>query len=137
MHVDFKITVWERVDVPEQFKELVTEKLQDGTIQNANDLIELMSGDSCSSEQLVDTCEQLTPSENTHNATIELWDRVEGPENKDPLKITWDNTYTTYRTEDGHLKADCQQCEGSEHLQILLDNGHCQACELLMNSNQN
>jgi hypothetical protein len=36
----------------------------------------------------------------------------------------------TYQTEDGHTKADCPQCEASEHIEILKKYGKCEICYL-------
>jgi len=36
----------------------------------------------------------------------------------------------TYITEDGHTKADCPECEASEHIQILEEHGVCEICQL-------
>jgi|TARA_R110000851_G_C13055160_1_gene563474 hypothetical protein len=36
----------------------------------------------------------------------------------------------TYKTEDGHIKADCLKCEGSEHIDYLEEHGKCQLCLL-------
>jgi len=34
----------------------------------------------------------------------------------------------TYETEDGHIKADCPICEGEEHIDFLMEHGHCGSC---------
>lgn len=36
----------------------------------------------------------------------------------------------TYKTEDGHIKANCPICEGSEHIDYLQEYKKCQLCEL-------
>ena len=38
--------------------------------------------------------------------------------------------YKTYQTEDGHTKADCPECEASEHIAILEEHGKCEICQI-------
>jgi hypothetical protein len=71
MKVDFKITTWETVKVPQDMEAEVLSKLESGEITTANDLCELLD---CSSEKIHDVDEQMTPEENGGNSTIEVQD---------------------------------------------------------------
>ena len=42
MEVDFKITTWERIVVPDEYKEIVVEKIKSGEIENGNQLYEFI-----------------------------------------------------------------------------------------------
>lgn len=79
MHVDFKITIWERVEIPEEFEEEILEKIKDGTIASANDLFGYQPKDGkgyldLDCEKLDDTSEQMTVEENGGCSVVEVWD---------------------------------------------------------------
>ena len=40
------------------------------------------------------------------------------------------NIMKTYQTEDGHTKTDCPICEGSEHVDLIEEEGRCELCIL-------
>lgn len=90
MKADFKVTAWERVtvgEVSDAIKELLKAKFADGTISNADELIEF-----CESEDIpygyggiVEGSEvQMKPEENSGFATIEF----DGDEERD---FIWEN----------------------------------------------
>ena len=74
MQVDFKITTWERITVPQELQEAVIKAIANESITNADDLIE-MFGDDCFYEGiLTDVSQQMSIDENDGNATIEVLD---------------------------------------------------------------
>ena len=85
MHVDFKTTIWERVEIPKEHEEEILEKIKDGTITSANTLFNYQPKDGkgyldLDCEKLGDTSEQMTVEENGGCSTIEVWeDNIDGP----------------------------------------------------------
>lgn len=82
MHVDFKVTTWERhtLDTDELSEEDINEikrKIKEGIITNGNDLIEEV-GSSHGCETLYDVEEQMTVKANGGAATIELFEDNNG-----------------------------------------------------------
>ena len=73
MKVDFKITIWERVRVPDNLSEEVLSKLKSGEISSSEDLYNFLE-DGFESEFLLETGEQLLITENDGQATIEVVD---------------------------------------------------------------
>ena len=72
MQIDFKITTWERITVPQELQEAVTKAIANEEITCSDDLIE-MFGDDCFNEGILsDVSQQMTIEENDHNATIEV-----------------------------------------------------------------
>jgi len=72
MQIDFKITTWERISVPQELQEAVTKAIASEEITCADDLFE-MFGDDCFNEGIIDdTSEQMTIEENDDNPTIEV-----------------------------------------------------------------
>ena len=72
MQIDFKITTWERITVPQELQEAVTKAISSEEITCADDLIE-MFGDECFNEGILsDVSQQMTIEENDGNATIEV-----------------------------------------------------------------
>jgi hypothetical protein len=72
MQIDFKITAWERITIPQELEQEVIKAIQNEEITNADDLIE-MFGDDCFYEGiLTDVNQQMSIEENDHNATIEI-----------------------------------------------------------------
>lgn len=86
MNVDFKVTTWERVSVPDELKDAVLEALNNGRIQTSNDLINFLDDRDSHGEYsiIAEVEEQMTPEENGGQATIE----VEGESYDKPL---WKN----------------------------------------------
>lgn len=72
MYIDFKVTMWERVQVPEGMEDLFLNKLKEGKITSASDMWEYSLELDC--EPLIDTGEQMTVEENGNCATIEAID---------------------------------------------------------------
>lgn len=81
MHVDFKITTWERINVPEEKEEEVLKLMQSGEIETGADLADYLGG--CDIEHLLEVDEYMTPEENGGFSTIELYQNNE---------MTWQNT---------------------------------------------
>ena len=72
MQVDFKITTWERISIPQELGLKVIKAIQNEEITSADDLIE-MFGDDCFNEGILsDVSQQMTIEENDDNATIEI-----------------------------------------------------------------
>jgi uncharacterized paraquat-inducible protein A len=46
------------------------------------------------------------------------------------LEALGEEEMRTYITEDGHTNADCPKCEGSEHIDILEEDGQCLLCSV-------
>jgi hypothetical protein len=95
MHIDFKITTWERVEIPKGMEREIFSKIEDGTISSANGLFSFTPTDGSgyldlTCEKLEDTDEQMTPEENGGCSTIEVWEQVTVKDNK-PMQCTWQN----------------------------------------------
>ena len=72
MQIDFKITTWERISVPQELEKQVIKAIQNEEITSADDLIE-MFGDDCFNEGIIsDVSQQMSIEENDDNATIEI-----------------------------------------------------------------
>jgi len=72
MQIDFKITTWERITIPQELEQEVIKAIQNEEITSADDLIE-MFGDECFNEGILsDVSQQMSIEENDHNATIEI-----------------------------------------------------------------
>ena len=91
MHVDFKVTTWERVEIPEEHKEKVKQAIKNGKVESANDLFNLDLEMQLDCEMLQDTSEQLTVDENKGCSTIEIWENDSLDGNRNPMKMTWQN----------------------------------------------
>ena len=79
MKVDFKITTWERVEVPEEFQAQIIKGLEDGTITSSNDIFaitdDLNDGNGgCNYSIIAEVEEQMTVEENGGCSTIEVVD---------------------------------------------------------------
>lgn len=73
-HIDFKITIWERVTVDDDMVPDVIERIKNGSITCSNDLIdegEYYDG------ILYDSSEQMTVEENDNQSTIEVYEKNE------------------------------------------------------------
>jgi hypothetical protein len=72
MQIDFKITTWERITIPQELEQEVLKAIQNEEISSADDLIE-MFGDECFNEGILsDVNQQMSIEENDYNATIEV-----------------------------------------------------------------
>jgi predicted HAD superfamily phosphohydrolase len=96
MHIDFKITTWERVEIPNENKKEVMSRLEDETIESANDLFnyQLKEDDSfmnLTHEKLDNVSDQMTIDENNGCSTIEVWD-YDDEDTNNPMDLVWDNT---------------------------------------------
>lgn len=91
MHIDFKVTTWERVEIPEGKEKEVLSKIKDGSISSGNDLFDLFNDDgNLTCDKLDDTDEPMTPEENGGSSTMEVWEQVTLEGNK-PMECTWNN----------------------------------------------
>ena len=74
MQIDFKITTWERITIPQELQEQVIKGILNEEITCSDDLYEMFS-DECFYEGILsDVSQQMTIEENDHNATIEVLD---------------------------------------------------------------
>ena len=81
MHIDFKVTIWERICVPKPLQQKVKELIKKGHFKSADDLYHWLDDINDDEEQkeifknemLFDTTEQLTPEENNGEPTIEAF----------------------------------------------------------------
>ena len=72
MQIDFKITTWERITVPQELEQEVIKAIASEEITCADDLFE-MFGDECFNEGILsDVSQQMSIEENDDNATIEI-----------------------------------------------------------------
>lgn len=71
MHVDFKITTWERVEIPEGMEEQVLKAIKEGKIVSANDIWNEAYHEELDCIKL-DIEEQMTVEENGGASTIEV-----------------------------------------------------------------
>jgi hypothetical protein len=70
MKFEFKITTWERVEVPEEKEQEILQLIKEGKITSSNEIF-----DHCpeaSFEIIPEVEEQMTPEENGDEATIEV-----------------------------------------------------------------
>ena len=84
MNIDFKITTWERVLVPEDVGKEIFEQIKSGKIKSTNDIFNSdfnESGLECN--HVLETDEQMSIEENDGQPTIEvlenhavIWDNV-------------------------------------------------------------
>jgi len=74
MHVDFKVTTWERVEIPAEHEAEIMEAISNGKITSANDIFEQFPSDELTCDKLDDVDEQMTPEENGGCNTIEAFD---------------------------------------------------------------
>lgn len=73
MHVDFKITIWERSAIPQDLEPMVREMLKNGKITSANDLHAAFD-DQISTDTMYDTSEQMSVEDNGGFTTIEAFE---------------------------------------------------------------
>ena len=66
--VDFKITNWERIEIPEDKIQEVIERIKNGTCTQASDLMDIGSYEGV----LEDTGEQMSITENDGQCTIDV-----------------------------------------------------------------
>lgn len=74
MYIDFKITTWERVYVPDEQKDNVLELLKNKTIESSNDMYNELDAEQLSLEKLDEVEEQMTVEENGGMSTIEAFE---------------------------------------------------------------
>lgn len=74
MHVDFKITTWERVEIPENHEGEILEAIKSGKVKTANDIFDQFPSLDISCNKIHDVDEQMTPEENGGSSTIEVFE---------------------------------------------------------------
>ena len=71
MVVDFKITTWERVSVPQEMEKQVIDAIESGEVRSSTDLLDLF--EEVTFEGIMEeTSEQMLIEENDGQATIEV-----------------------------------------------------------------
>jgi len=73
MKVDFKETVWYRIEVADEVKDEVLEKIKSGDIETSFNLLNDYN-EYCMGEFLIDTSESLRLENNKNMTTIDVWD---------------------------------------------------------------
>jgi len=73
MHIDFKITTWERAIISEEDKEIVLKAIENGKLKTQGDFDNLEI-ESLSWETMTDVSEYMLPSENDNQPTLEVFD---------------------------------------------------------------
>ncbi len=95
MHIDFKITTWERVIVPNNLKDEVLQAIKDEKITSSNGLHDWLSenGHEVDTEYSIipEVEEKMTVEENGGFSTIEVWENDSLDGNRNPMKMTWEN----------------------------------------------
>lgn len=84
--VNFKVSLWETVTFDDEHLAEVLAALENGEIKTSNGLIDFTSelGDNAETEFILDSEQQLTPSENDGWSTIEIYPSGE-------VRPIWDN----------------------------------------------
>jgi hypothetical protein len=77
MTIDFKITTWERVHIPEHIENKVMNKLRKGLIQNSNDLYRFFEDEGLSINIVENVDSPVEVEENGGYPTIEVRKRKE------------------------------------------------------------
>lgn len=73
MYLDFKITTWERLYVPEDLQQEIKEQLENGNLQTANDVIHKYEHKGVYMEGYIsETDETMSVDDNDGQPTIEL-----------------------------------------------------------------
>ena len=73
MEIDFKITTWERVTIPQELEKEVLKAIENEEITCSDDLIELFGFEDCFYEGILsDVSAQMTVEQNGQKATIEV-----------------------------------------------------------------
>ena len=78
MHIDFKITTWERVELPDSLTkeelDTISEKIVDGTFAYYSDIEEYLGVDLGGAKKMDGFDDYMSPDENGGSATVELLD---------------------------------------------------------------
>lgn len=90
MKVDFKTTIWERFDIPEELEELVKKEIHDREIQSGSELADFLDehGHDIKWEHIDDSCEYMDPEDNNGMPTLEI---MEYHDRELGYVVTWDN----------------------------------------------
>jgi hypothetical protein len=84
MHVDFKITKWERIEIPSESEAEVEKGIKEGKLRTSTDVWNILSVGEANLEELDDTTVQMSVKENEGASTIELFEE----RGQDPI---WSN----------------------------------------------
>ena len=75
MHIDFKITTWERIELPESEKEQILDKVKKGEFTSALDISNDIFGEhDVECNHMIEVDEQMTVEENGGQSTIEAFE---------------------------------------------------------------
>lgn len=75
MYIDFKKTIWERIQIPKELEPFLKENLGKAPLKNIlNSILYDDVRDDVDSEEIYETEEIMTPEQNSNNATIEVYD---------------------------------------------------------------
>jgi penicillin V acylase-like amidase (Ntn superfamily) len=77
MYIDFKITAWERVTIPDELKTEVLRKLKSGEITSSNTLYNAVDCEDLFYQIQDDSGSQLSVEENEGDETICAYDEME------------------------------------------------------------
>jgi len=77
MHVDFKLTTWERLEIPEEHEAEARTLLESGKISDAGELMSELNLDE-GTIPIEGTDEQMSSCENGDISTIEAYDEIGG-----------------------------------------------------------
>ena len=97
MHIDFKVTTWERAQVPEEVEKQVLRACKEGKITTVNELNDFIVctlpsailDDFVEWENLLDCTRYVSLEDNNHDATIEIFSTDGDKAVDDPI---WTNT---------------------------------------------
>lgn len=73
MYADFKISTWERVEIPPELEEEFIQAVKDGKIETAEDCFRHLSSDDLKCDVLDDTSTVITPAMNEGADTMEVF----------------------------------------------------------------
>lgn len=72
MHIDIKVTIWERLHLDKDQEEIVRQAIVDGKLRTETELAE--HGVEGKWEMIYETEEVLNPEDNNGCATLEVWE---------------------------------------------------------------
>lgn len=73
MYADFKKTIWERVEIPDDKEEKFIQLLNENKIQTVNDVFEQLEEENLPTENIEDTEDYMSLEENDGCETIEVY----------------------------------------------------------------
>lgn len=73
MYIDFKVTAWERMEIPDDLEEEVMKAITEGKITQANDLWAVVKDFDGDCNIIDETIEQMDILKNDYQSTIEVY----------------------------------------------------------------